>query len=34
MGPYASMASPVAIVLCIPEAATAIPCMAAMLKLA
>ena len=33
MGPYASMASPVAIVLSIPRAATAIPYIAARLKL-
>ena len=33
MGLYASMASLVAIVLSIPKAAIAIPCMAAMLKL-
>jgi hypothetical protein len=33
MGPYASMANPVAIVLSIPRAATATPYIAAKLKL-
>ena len=33
IGPYASMANPVAIVLIMPKAATAIPYMAAKLKL-